>query len=335
MAVQRLITMSRLGTYGQWGNQCFQYAFLRTYARRHGLEYQVPKWAGQYFFGHEDPPITTALPEKAERYEPTKHESCFGVPIPPDGEEYAGHDFRGWAQYNLSWYAPDRPFIQGLFEPVVSPESERVLPALDRLRSIGDTVIGLHLRRGDAGRMIFFLLPMAWCLKWLHEHWQRFERPVLFIATEDPSLVRWFRHYNPVLAEDLGLGFSGAPPQYEYPHPRDEAHVRSMDFFADWFLLQQADVVLGGETTYSFTAAWLSRQNQEYWRARLSTGRFEKENPWDCPASHREHLNDYPGVPGTQWDENLNYSEYWGDYQPAHESIAETPEQIVKWMKPC
>lgn len=329
-----MISMRRLGHHGQWGNQLIQYAFLRTYAKRHRIAYQVPPWAGQYFFGHNDPPITEQLPQQEEPYENVTHERCFGIPQPPRGREYVGHDFLGWAQYHTSWYASDRAFIQGLFEPVVAPERDRVLPALDRLRAGHRTIVGLHLRGGDAGRMIFFLTPITWCLKWLYHNWQRFDRPTLFLAVENLKLVKWFSGYHPVIAEDLGLVPSGPPPNYTYPHTATAAHRRQMDFFPDWFLLQQSDVMLGAESTFSFSAAWFSRQNTEYWRPRLSTRQFHQEDPWNAPVSHREHLSDFPGIPGTQIDENLDYKDYWKGHKNAHPAVPESPQEIEKWMKP-
>ena len=76
------ITMSRLGTHGQWGNQLIQYAFTRVYARRHHLRYQVPEWGGQYLYGFADPPITEELPSWVEVYEPTPHEETCLARVP-------------------------------------------------------------------------------------------------------------------------------------------------------------------------------------------------------------------------------------------------------------
>ena len=54
--------MSCLGRIGRFGNQFFQYAFLRHYARRHGLAVQTPPWIGQELFDCSDPPIAQPLP---------------------------------------------------------------------------------------------------------------------------------------------------------------------------------------------------------------------------------------------------------------------------------
>ncbi len=324
------ITMRRLGTHGQWGNQVIQYAFVRTYARRHKLAYQVPPWAGQYFYGHKDPPVTAKLPAGEEHYGHAAHERCFAEPIPPHGREYAGCDWIGWGQFHTSWYARDRESIRNLFTRVVEPEHSRVTLPLCRLMEKGDTIISLHLRRSDGGRMIYFHTPIAWCLRWLSNNWERFERPVLFIATEAPELVEHFRDYGPIVAEDLGIGFRPqCPPEYIFPHTEQADRARQMDFFPDWYLLQHSDVVLASESTFPFTAAWTSRVNKEFWRPRLSLRDFEQVDPWNTEMSPREHLDDFPGIPGTSLDSNV--AEYWGDYRNKHAAVPETQEEIDRW----
>lgn len=332
---KRIITMSRLGTYGQWGNQIIQYAFVRTYARRQDLDYQLPQWAGQYFYGHDDPPLTAKLKTYHERTEPARYEQCFGVPIPPGDEEVVNRDWLGWGQFHTSWYAPDREFIQGLYDPVVEPEQSRVSAALDRLRKLGDTIIALHLRRSDGGRMIFFHTPIIWCLRWLRENWERFDRPVLLITTEAPRLVNYFRNYSPCTAEQLGIRFRPLPPpHYDFPHKRANPQPRQLDFFPDWYLLQQSDVILASESSFSVSAAMAGRRVREFWRPRLSLGDFEQVDPWNTDFSPREHLNDYPGIPGTQLDANPDYADYWRGYNCKYPAVPEPEEEIEKWANP-
>ena len=66
---QNIITMTKLGQMGRFGNQVFQYMFLKTYARRHGLKVQVPKWIGNDLFGTTDPVPTQQFPEFQELYD--------------------------------------------------------------------------------------------------------------------------------------------------------------------------------------------------------------------------------------------------------------------------
>lgn len=327
------VQMTRLGTAGQWGNQVIQAAFIRRYARRHAIDYELPAWSGQVFFGHRDPPIHRELPAWRERWESYPHEPQFGIPIPPRDGELHDRDFIGWAQYHTSYYADDREFILGLFD--ATPEIAAQYGVLvDHLRQRGETVIGLHLRRGDSGRMIYFFTPILWCLAWLEEHWDRFVKPVLFLATEDLSLKRWFTSFGVVTADDLGIEFTPKPPpNYIYPYEITANRARQLTFFPDWYVLQHADVVVAAESTFSVSAAWVNRGLREFWRPRLSLRGFETCDPWDMHFSPREHLNDYPGIPGTQLDTNPEFEPHWRGYRPRHPSVPETDDMILEWLR--
>ena len=60
--IDRVLTMSILGKLGRFGNQLFQYAFLRICASQIDARVECPVWVGQYLFGHKDAPIAHNLP---------------------------------------------------------------------------------------------------------------------------------------------------------------------------------------------------------------------------------------------------------------------------------
>jgi hypothetical protein len=49
-----MISFPKLGNYGRLGNQLFQYAFLRSSARRLGVQFHCPKWDGGDIFDLDD-----------------------------------------------------------------------------------------------------------------------------------------------------------------------------------------------------------------------------------------------------------------------------------------
>jgi len=211
--------MSKLGRVAQWGNHLTQYAFLRTYASEHDADYACPRWVGQYLFGFRDPPLPAIdLPFVTEANQPGNR--GLGLPVPPKGDEWIGRNWSGYGQYDTAYYQPKREQIQSLYANPVEPQLSSMKDALTKLQDRGATIIGLHLRRGDSGRVIYPFTPIEWCLRWLHHNWKRFPYPVLFIATEDTSLVKHFINYNPVIAEDIGITFYCRPyPGYHYPFP--------------------------------------------------------------------------------------------------------------------
>lgn len=323
--------MRQLGKYGQWGNSILQSAFMYVASERYDMRLQLPAWAGTHVFRLWEIPVTVHLPQYVEKYKPIKHESCFGEPIMPEPEELANSDFVGWAQHHRAWYTPDKAYIQDLYT-VVGEHRECSEKIMEGLRSLGKTVVAFHIRRSDAGRFIFFLTPIVWYLKWLRENWSSLNQPVLYIATEDPDVVKYFTYYQPYTMESFDVIPYHPPKDYHVQHGDKYDHVRQLDFVPDWYVLQNADIVVASDSTFSFSAAWTSRVKQQYYRARLSTQRFELVDPWDADVSWREHVNDYPGIPGTTLDSNPRYAHYWQDHKNKYPAVPENPDEIAMLM---
>lgn len=288
------ITMSRLGSMGRFANQVIQYMFLKTYAREHDLTVNTPAWCGQTLFGASDSEIETELPLFEERFDKDP-ERCV---IPRLDEHLRNVDVSGFFQYHSSYYRPHKEFIQDLFLPVQSVD-EHLQPGIDLLRGMGKTLIALHIRRGDYGYEYFYRTPSSWYLELLDEIWDRFDSPVLFIASDDlKSVTPDFASYNPVTAEDVGMNLPSAP------------------YFPDFHALTHADVVIMPNSTFSFSAAMLNNNLQECWRSRLceplASPPFQRLDPWNADfLDISAKVDDFPGIPGisrppkTRWYNHL------------------------------
>jgi len=301
------ITMSQFGHMGRFGNQLFQYAFLKLYAAKYNLQLELPPWVGQQLFGCTDPPITTRLPPKQEVWRGAG--GHLDEHIPPEGDEFIGCDWHGYAQYHTSYYEPHASEFCSFFQPtpeVVAPLHN----ALARLKASGKSVIGIHYRAGDFGQLSFHLTPFEWYANWLRENIRRFDEPVLFIAAEDRRIVDQFAPYAPVVtAEELGVTMSSEPLEncvYLAKDAKDkQPHI--MDFFSDWWLLSKCDVIVGSNSTFSFTAAMLNDGLLEYWRSSLPAAGFEAIDPWNARPFRTERVEDYPELEGIRCVENP----YW------------------------
>ncbi len=289
----RTVTMSQFGRWGRAGNQFFQYAFLRQYAKQYGAELQLPPWCGTHLFGASESLITKSLPFWLEPGSGLEH------PTPPNGDELVNHDFRGYAQYHGNYYAINKKNFRRLFQPVDSVK-ERLSSARSNLLGRGTTKIGIHLRRGDYGQRIFPIIPTSWYLRWLRRNWGRFQQPILFISTETASLVDEFHEFRPHTVETLGLQLSKQPMADCVYLARDlKTHDRrAMDWYPDFYLLSKCDVILGPSSSFSFFAAMLSTNLQEYWRASLRAEEFQRTEPWDAYPMLREHCRDYQHLEG-------------------------------------
>jgi len=295
------LTMRGFGNWGRAGNQILQYIFLTWWTEKYDLELQLPPWVGKHLFGLQNEPISVKLP--------SYHEGGNGLYHPTllEPDDLTNKDFCGYAQHHTSNYGLEQNRIVSLFQPV-QPLAERLASAKKNLLQ-SDTVIGIHLRRGDYGHRIFPIIPTEWYLRWLRHHEHRFPGFRLFVSTEDVSLVEEFAKYNPETVETLGINLQREPMAdcVYLAHDLQTKDARAMDFYPDFYLLSHCDVILGPSSTFSFLAAMLCPHPIEYWRATLETAQFERTNPWDAWPFLREKVTDFPHLPGISVAKN----EYW------------------------
>jgi hypothetical protein len=258
--------MSTLGKNGRFGNQLFQYAFLKTYALRFQCMVQTPVWIGQHLFGLRDYPSLIPLPEVKQVSEILALDPIPHVPI-------VNVDFRGYFQYHTSYYVPFKAYIRSLFKPIY-PLQALMNEGVRRLRSRGNTVVAFHFRRGDYENYddkIFFIAPTSWYKKWLEENWSKLNNPVLFIASDEPEKVLGdFQEYHPVTSNELGISLPIAP------------------YYPDFYFLSQSDIVLISNSTFSFAACMLNERGQLFLRPYKDLAQMIPFDPWNSEPLLRE-----------------------------------------------
>ena len=302
-----VLQKKEFGRMGRWGNQIFQYSFLKTYAGRHDLEVQIPAWIGEDLYGfHDARPDDGDYPVVCEK----KLHAIDDTVIPHLAEPLCNVNVEGWFQYHMSYYRPYKDYIQNLFAAPLPAVRERLAAPLEKLRRGGETLVGLHLRRGDTGAGFAYLTPVAWYQRLLEAKFASWPHPVLFIATEDLSLVESFRQFNPLIVEDLGLDLKNRPmANFVYDkHDLQRRDPRALDFFPEWYLLQQCDVLLLPNSTFGFTAAMTSRRCRQVFRSDPAVCGFaELADWWDVMPTQFVRQADYEHVPGLYLDHNP----YW------------------------
>ncbi|MEL7034857.1 MAG: alpha-1,2-fucosyltransferase [Cyanobacteria bacterium J06592_8] len=162
---QPVLTMSSLGKLGRFGNQLFQYTFLRICAEKSGARVECPPWIGQTLFGHNDPPISKRLPPAIERSDMGKNLFDFIPEFIPYLEKLADAkswrissealdcglsnvDLWGFFQFHTRYFKPHQQYFRSLFQPVSDLKSA-LEDGLNLLRSKGKTIVCVHIRRGD------------------------------------------------------------------------------------------------------------------------------------------------------------------------------------------
>ncbi|MDN3017792.1 alpha-1,2-fucosyltransferase [Paenibacillus sp. BSR1-1] len=270
-----IVTMNTLGGNGRFGNQLFQYAFLRIYANVYNLEVMTPKWIGQYLYGHNDPTPTHQF-KTINEYDHPLFKNIFSYEKPP----FENVDFWGYFQFPTHAYAPYKDYFRSLFKPVdsvnaIMEKGEAIL------RSKGKTIVAMHHRRGDykgyggveSFNKIFYVAPTTWYKKWLENIWPTLDNPVLFIASDELyDVLDDFKEYNPVTSKDLFDYFSPA------------------DFYPDFYILSKSDIMAISNSSFSFAASMLNENCKGFFRADLNHNGVIPYDPWSSQVLVNRHL---------------------------------------------
>jgi hypothetical protein len=160
---------------------------------------------------------------------------------------------------------------------------------VDKLRQLGKTIVGLHIRRGDYGkRDAFYLTPIPWYLKHLENIWCSLESPVLFVSSEDPNLLFNFSDYKP---------FTSNFSDYK-PFTTEMLGGDAKNFYHDFYALSQCNILLIPNSTFSFTAALTGGANPIVFRSDLEKQCFVPIDVWnELPVNKYHNRETYGDVP--------------------------------------
>ena len=257
---KQVATMSTLGKNGGFGNQIFQYAFLKIYAQENRLSVETPKWLGQELFGHKDREINQDLPVVFEN-----NNEIF----PGNGEIWKNVDIQGYFLYHTSYYRTHKEYFCSLFQPVAEIEA-LVKVAWEKLCSRGKTIIGLHLQLNSDENNNSVVASSEWYKIWLHGLWETLEEPVLFIASDHVEEINqgYFAEYNPITVRDLEV----------------EVNLEYLNFF----LLSKCDFVAISNTAFAFAASLLNETGKYFFRPHFSTAKLIPFEPWNSNPVFRD-----------------------------------------------
>ncbi|MGB6535139.1 MAG: alpha-1,2-fucosyltransferase [Xanthobacteraceae bacterium] len=259
-----VISMKTLGNNGRFGNQLFQYAFMKLYALRHGVTAAVPEWRGKYLYPLEDESCANlALPQLDFPGHLNFEHELWNVEEPP-----VGVDMHGWFQEIPTCWWKHRQLLRRLFQLPVPLENAIEAWRAEVTRGGKRTLVAIHLRRGDyltipPDNMWLRVIPEEWYLTWLRSLWPSLDEPLLFVATDDPDGIRpIFAEFETVLATVRGAG-------QVLP-----------DFLRDFEILRRADYVAICNSSFSRMAAILAHPAQKCFLPTFRTRGFLPYDPW-------------------------------------------------------
>lgn len=230
------LTMASLGSYGRFAQTVNEYVAVRLYAEKYGMEFLTPDWVGHAFFSLDDPRLDPAvLPEfqgwlqqrkdfargfDEQVTDPFRDRDLFlgGSPVNPMLKERQADI--------LSWLTP-RPCWNRFLEPPV-----------EALRRRGRTLVTVHIRQTDWWNQDY--TPLSLYLDWLDGLWPTLEDPVLFVATDEPSVVPEFARFNPTTPADFPVRWEG------------------LEYLQDFHVMTRADILAISTGSFAVTAAALN-----------------------------------------------------------------------------
>jgi len=241
-----------LNPIGRLGNQMFEYAFMRKYAKRHGFRLEVNNWLGRKLFGHNDP-----FPSKHYRLI-IESNSINNQPI-SNGIWHSNppvHDviMEGYFQYHTSFYRTEMEDFKNLFRPVEKGRLDQRCQVFNNR-----TVIGCHLRRGDFGfDSMHPITPSSLYLEWLDSIWNTVPNPLLFLCSDEYGKVAGdFTKYNPITFGEV---------------------------YDDFYALMNCQFLAVSNSTFSFLAAMLN-SNVVAMRPDPSKNKLVRYDPWDSQVA--------------------------------------------------
>lgn len=294
---QPVLSMSFLGKLGLFGNQIFQYAFLRICAEKSGARVQCSPWVGQVLFGHQDDPVACRLPPAVEYREigeqrrigesfydfvpefipflenvTSERSSRVGSPVLETG--LANVDLWGFFQFHTRYLRPYRDYFRSLFQPVDDLKAA-LEQGLRTVRAKGKTIVCIHIRRKEyltyPQARHTFPVPPKWYCEWLNSIWSELDNPVLFLCSDDPdSVLADFAQFHPLTARDLNITLP------------ERLQGTNLGFYVDFYMLSNCDVAVISNSTFSFTASMLNERGRLFVRPHWDfSTKFTAFDPWD------------------------------------------------------
>lgn len=234
-----MISFKKLGNYGRFGNQLFQYAYLRAQAKRLHTTFYCPPWAGDTIFHLNDELERVSECEVPFSFNDTFHGFSQEATEIQDNTDITGF-FQSPKYFNknevLSWFSFRDPFFSDVLEKYTHIQLQNA--------------IGIHLRLGDYTTPQFevYIPNQAYFEKALH---LINKNSKVLIFSDDPQGAK---QYLSALTKS-----------------REVIFIEGNSELEDFYLLSHCSDVICSPSSYSWWAAYLNSSPSkkvvvpEYW----------------------------------------------------------------------
>ncbi|MFD2262706.1 hypothetical protein ACFSM5_07385 [Lacibacterium aquatile] len=256
-----VVQISYFRNLGRFANRMFMYSNLILYRLRSCCRVEIPAWEEAELFPVALPAPSEVLPQQtfAPFHGSERHLLHLDDPM-------IGVDFFAYFQELTSQHTRHKAFIRRLLTPsgyytgAINEWLAEEVPA-------GSTLVALHVRRGDylnyGDSPWFRAIPVEWYLEWLPGVLSTIEKPVLYVATDDPeNIPPRFAEYNPLIA-----------PVTQLVEP-------AFSFLVDFHVMRRAKVLAMCNSSFSRMGALLGDDDKEVYIPNCPEKRFERYDPW-------------------------------------------------------
>jgi len=253
---EKSIITDVIGLQGEFGNQVMQYMTVKVLSINTNRRLQSIPWIGQNIFNN-----SVSIPEKSLVRNDIKDEYKFLVDKP---EKIIDKQYVGAFNFHTKYLANEKELLKSIFS-FKTKYNDKFDEKIEALRSEGRTIIGLQLRISgiDTNNDIYSPPPIKVYQEWLSKNWDRYQNPVLFIASDViEEAVKHFKIYNLITVKSLGM--------------KD-----SIQYLPDYYLLTKVDILVASFSTFSFTAAMLNDNCSEFYRPNKDKNSLVAFDPWN------------------------------------------------------
>ncbi len=272
------ISMSTFGNNGRFGNQIFQYFFLKILQIELNEEIMLPAWFEQDIF---ETPVCDGI-ENRVRID-VNLEQPSGRDCGPDVHLSMLKDIKninnnfdinisGYFQYHTSTIIKYKQLFLDTFFINLLVRST-VESALLKLNPLSKKIIGIHVRRGDyllfgESHDYIWTASMNSVVKTIADLLMGgYSNAIIYLATDDPQYV-----------EDQ-FQARGIPFISNKHLKNDTANISELA--CDFEMLARADVLLISNSTLSFAASLINRKSKIFLRPSPTEDRFLPFDPWN------------------------------------------------------
>ncbi len=269
--------MTDMARNGRFGNNFFQFYFLKLLEKKTGLRATCAPWQGDFFFDLDyskevqTPDLVLDLEPETDRaagYAPQIERILAQTQL----GEHGVLDINGYFQYHTRYYAPERAHFDSVFR-FKQLMDDRIGAACRQLGLDQRYLLGVHVRAGDYRKLspyhnVFWLPGDQQYCEAISAVLDAYPRDTtLYLASDELD------YYRPMLERE---GF-GCVTRNELFGELDA----TMGLGVDFYMLAHADALVISNSSFSYAAAMCNRNARLFMRPGGRAGGFVPFDPWN------------------------------------------------------